>query len=199
VKTPICSIMSAVLALSIILTGCSGLSTVKSQSASDSAATLAKYQDALAKYNQIKPNMGYDDVAKIMGKPGELINTPDDSGHARPPNYYRWALDTDDHEIEVGFVDTYGGIRSRHFFFSIVYILPGTNARTTAAKFNQVKVGMTYDEVVSILGSPGLLWSSTLTSNSGEIFGWWPEGKPENSLSMMMDIGFRNSLVLTLP
>jgi hypothetical protein len=47
-KTPICSIMSAVLALSIILTGCSDLSTVKSQSASDSAATLAKYQDALA-------------------------------------------------------------------------------------------------------------------------------------------------------
>jgi hypothetical protein len=77
--------------------------------------------------------------------------------------------------------------------------LPGTNARTTAAKFNQVKAGMTYDEVVSILGSPGLLWSSTLTLNSGEIFGWWPEGKPENSLSMMMDIGFRNGLVLTLP
>jgi hypothetical protein len=77
--------------------------------------------------------------------------------------------------------------------------LPGTNARTTAAKFNQVKVGMTYDEVVSILASPGLLWSSTLTLNSGEILGWWPEGKPENSLSMMMDIGFRNGLVLTLP
>jgi hypothetical protein len=195
----ICYFISGVVALTLILTGCSGLSTVKSQSPSASAATLAKYEDALARYNQIKTDMGYAAVVKIMGKPGELINTPDDSGHSRPPNYYRWALDTDDHRIDVGFVDINGGIRSRLFSFGIAYILPGTNARTTAAKFNQVKVGMTYDKVVSILGSPGLLWSSSLISNSGsEIYGWWPEGKPENSLSLMMNIGFGNGLVLTI-
>jgi outer membrane protein assembly factor BamE (lipoprotein component of BamABCDE complex) len=179
--------ISVALVLTLVLTGCSLFSTGKFQSPADAAATLAKYQDALAKYNQIKPDMGYDDVVRMMGKAGELITGTDDSGHQRPPNYYRWVFDGDGRYLDVGFREIGGGFLNSRFVFYSLYILPGTMARTTAPKFDQIKVGMPYDQVVSILGSPGLLtqsilFNTTINKTRGEFYGWWPEEKPEYSL-----------------
>jgi hypothetical protein len=189
-KYPVRYFVSIALIFTLVLTSCNSLSTARLQSPSDSAAILAKYEDALAKYNRIKPNMGYDEVARIMGRPGELLTGTDDSGHSRPPNYYRWVIDPDSRNIDVLFAVTGGGILNSNFVFDFLYVLPGTTAKTTAAKFSQVKVGMTYDQVLSILGSPGLLTESSLFNTSiyttkAEFYGWWPENKPEYSLGVI--------------
>ncbi len=77
--------------------------------------------------------------------------------------------------------------------------MPKRNHRTTVSQFDQVMVGMTYDEVVSILGSPGMLFLSTEflhpAANRADSFVWWPEDKSDETVSHSLLVTFWDGVV----
>ena len=167
----------------------------------DPAVTLAKFEDVINRYNQITSDMTYDDVVKVMGIQGEEPSS-DGQSTEMPPNLAPgqfWNFYPDGFIVHVTLSN--GTVFIKGFSWSEETIMPKTNARTTIAKFDKVKVGITYEEVVSILGSPGVLKSSRIQyrsvgqSSKIEIFAWWPEDEPEDSPLHIMMISFWDRVV----
>jgi hypothetical protein len=166
----------------------------------DPALTLTKYEDVLTKYNQITADMTYAEVVRIMGISGE--EPPADILTALPtevdPAHFQYFY-PDGFIIHVTLSG--GTVFIKGFGWSPDTIMPRTNAQTTVAKYEQIKVGMTYEEVVAILGSPGVLRSSRIQYRSGgqgskiEIFAWWPEDEPEDSPLQIMMVSFWDGVV----
>jgi outer membrane protein assembly factor BamE (lipoprotein component of BamABCDE complex) len=169
----------------------------------DPGVTLAQYEEGINKYNQITSGMTYDNIVQIMGVPGEEP-TPAALSTGQPASpaagTFIWNFNPDGFMIHAVFIND-GTIFIKGFTWSSEAIMPKTNGRTTVAKYGQINVGMTYEEVVSILGSPGVLWSSRKLyrtvgqSPKEEIFAWWPEDKLEDPPLHIMVINFLDGMV----
>jgi hypothetical protein len=167
---------------------------------------LSAYNDYLAKYNAIKMDMDYDDVKAVMGREGIAMKDYVKSSPAATPshtlsvplNAYVWFHGEEiAGRIEVSVLFTPNGSRvlTKSFHGLYVDLLP-SGAFTTADKFKQISKGMTYDKVVTILGSNGFLISSSTTKVASTIvvntYAWWPEGTTDPI--KMMTIMFQNGI-----
>lgn len=82
--------ISVALVILLIISGCSNLLKDTSTPTKDLSSITAKYEEVVAKYRQIKTDMDYDEVEKIMGQPGELVSNKD---APEVPYYYDWRFD----------------------------------------------------------------------------------------------------------
>jgi hypothetical protein len=171
----------------------------------DPAVALAEYDAAVSRYNQITAGMTYDDIVQIMGSPGEEPQrTPVQSTGEVPPVPQLppgtvWSFDQDCCRISVSLLNHNRIISRKSFTWDGINGMPKRNHRTTVLQFDQVKVGMTYDEVVAILGSPGMLFLSIesfhLAASRAESYVWWPEGKSDATISHSLLVTFWDGVV----
>lgn len=124
-----------------------------SSSDSDSGAV------SIANYEKIKLDMSYDDVKGIMGSDGEETS----SSSAGKYEYKRYKWQNDNKTINVSFRNdkaqtvSYSGYPSAG---------APRDADLSMDKYNQIKNGQEYDKVKEIIGSDGMLISSSRTSTS---------------------------------
>ncbi len=171
----------------------------------DPAVALAEYDTAVSRYNQLKTGMSYADIALIMDDPGEepQISTPQSTGDIpsipQLPPGSSWLFKQGGCEIRVGLLRPNGTISIKSFTWDGINSMPKRDHRTTIAQFDQVAVGMTYDEVASILGSPGMLFWSTeffhLAAKRADTFAWWPEDKSDEMISHSLMVTFWDGVV----
>jgi hypothetical protein len=131
--------------------------------------TAAQQNEGASKFIGITIDMNYADMIKLIGRPGELqspptIETTPNPVPRLPGNSYRWNFDEDGRISLRAYLGTEDKIHNLNFISSYVTI-----SKTTASKYNRVKGGMTYDQVVSILGSPGTLKSAAKVRFPGPI------------------------------
>ncbi|URZ06000.1 hypothetical protein CLROS_013320 [Clostridium felsineum] len=112
------------------------------------------------KFLKIREGMNYNDVKAILGN-GEKIKVQ------KPVDWingYRW-LNADKSYIEVDFRNN---IISAKY---LSYIDTSMNAKVSQKDFNKLSIGMTYDDVVKILG-PGRLCTEHYGNNHGQAYSW---------------------------
>ena len=178
---------------------------VPASPATDPAVVLAEYDLAVSRYNQITEGMTYDDIVNIMGAAGVEPQLPTPQSTEEHPAVPRlppgtvWEFNQGECRIRVSFLGTSRTISHKTFTWDGINSMPKRNSRTTLTQFDQVMVGMTYDEVVSILGSPGMLFLSTeffhLAASRAETYVWWPEGKSDATISHSLLVTFWDGLV----
>ncbi|MGA9396989.1 MAG: hypothetical protein WBV22_01910 [Anaerolineaceae bacterium] len=171
----------------------------------DPAVALAEYDMTVSRYNQITEGMTYDDIVQVMGYPGEEPQlTPPASTDEHPavpqlPPGTVWEFDQGGCEIRVSLLGSNRTISIKSFSWDGINSMPKRNHRTTVTQFDQITVGMTYDEVVSILGSPGMLFWSTeffhLAGKRADTFAWWPEDKSDETISHSLLVTFYDGVV----
>lgn len=132
----------------------------------DSAETLAQYNSALEFYNQIEIGMSYEAalaLTDVKGESGEVQATTQaeygESGNVPLPPGYLWRFGENGGRVTYYFLtnpasDPTGG---KFFSWPMTGLTIRKDAITTQTKFDQVNVGMTYEEVAAILGSAGRL------------------------------------------
>lgn len=161
---------------------------------------MAHYEEFLLKFDQISDGMNPDQVLSVLNKIGNESDAPAVISTAQVPetsqlsnlSYHRYGLG-----ISASFVN--GIIFNKKFIWLSETSIPKGTARTTAAKFEQVTFGMTYEEVVALLGSPGVLWTSIQPYKGPDArvdgYVWWPQDEPENSSQHRMMIRIWGGLV----
>ena len=141
----------------------------------DTDAFLTRYNQAFDKYNQITADkMSYDQITEIMGEPGEQhVMT---NGSKLP--FYTWTIN--EFNISAGLFGTTGEEKKFSWDFDPNKIHMLINAVTSQEKINTIEIGMTYEQVASILGTPGLARVRAETyhlkqmgSPSGALYTWW--------------------------
>jgi outer membrane protein assembly factor BamE (lipoprotein component of BamABCDE complex) len=141
----------------------------------DNDAFLARYNQAFDKFNQITADkMSYDQLTEIMGEPGKQHAMTD--GSKLP--FYTWTIN--EFSIKAGLFDSIGEEKTFSWDFDPNKIQMLDNAVTTQEKLKTIEIGMTYEQVASILGTPGLARVRTETYNlkqmgspSGALYTWW--------------------------
>jgi len=170
---------------------------------------------ALAKYNQIALGMSREVVAQILGTQGEdIINSSENpTAKAMPEGtFLRYKVNG----FDIGATFNQGQLIIKRFSWDKYLDRPKTDALTTTEKYEQVKIGMTYAEVVDILGSPGLITMINDTPRRGlnlsgtgidikvdvsttdyktESYNWWPEEDENERLASGMLITFAQDAV----
>lgn len=184
------SILAVLLAAMISLgTGCSrksdsgkpsgrsdgGKAADKSADAAGDKAADAKADAAATKFDQVKPGMTIEQVTQIMGAPTHQIAGPD-------AVQYHWQKGSAN--FMVLFKDG-----------KVISTVSGSDRRADAAgkakDFGKIKVGMTRDEVVGILGHP------TTEGGSGDSAGktgvaHWVDDKTN------LTVGFKDGKVIVV-
>ncbi len=169
----------------------------------DPAVLRAKYDQALALYNQLEIGMSYDQAMELLGAPVEkkALGTPGPSDVPpvpQPPGYF-WQFNaennTKDGTIYYLF-DPKSGIGNKIFSWIAYDLAFSEGALSTSEKYNAVLLGMTYEQVKNIMGAPGRLvhheerllpsgplvgsfstgWHFPLKPTVTQSFFWWPEG-----------------------
>ena len=124
------------------------------------------------KFSQIEAGMTYDEVVALIGSDGEKMTdvaAGDMSGES-----YRWDSDSWGTAI-VTFVNGEVANKSQAGV--------DTDAATiTAEKYDQIEEGMSYDDVIGIIGGEGALLSkSEIEGMSAEIYAWYGEDGISNA------------------
>jgi hypothetical protein len=210
----IISILAIILILPLLLSGC-GLSNSTAQKAQEPVVTLEQYEDAFGKYCEINMDMSYNEVAKIIGSPGEIVATgesePASTSSITPapavPNLYIWRINIDGQlRISVAFNARNGGVSDKKFTCNLAFVAK-ENARTTDTEFQKVEKGMTYEQVVSILGSPGICSLGWETHSNTQIhyngihvyeYAWWSDTENKPSYGNGMNVRFKDGAVDSL-
>lgn len=152
------------LVIGLILAGLLSGCVVQNPPTKDSFESLAQYDKALDLFNRIEIGMSYDAaqaLTDVKGESGSIESTAQaDSGDTadvpQPPGYL-WKFGDDAGRVSYYFLtapasDPIGG---KFFSWSSTDLSIRKDALTTADKFDQVEVGMTYAEVAATLGTPG--------------------------------------------
>jgi outer membrane protein assembly factor BamE (lipoprotein component of BamABCDE complex) len=191
----------------IIVLVCFGLLTACLSAAptQDPAVALAEYDTAVSRYNQITEGMTYEDVVVVMGTAGveALSPTPQDTetfpAVTQLPPGAVWEFNQGGCRIRLSLLGSNRTISHKTLMWDGINSMPKRNNRTTVSQFDQVMVGMSYDEVVSILGSPGMLFLSTeffhLAAHRADSFVWWPENKSDATISHSLLVTFWDGVV----
>lgn len=115
-------------------------------------------------FNAIQSGMSYEGVAALMGSEGELVSESDAAGSSSQT--YQWEADGWG-VAQVTFMD--GKVVNK----TQIGVGGDSAAAVTAAQYDQVAEGMSYDEVVSIMGGEGQLVSDTgVAGVSMQIYTW---------------------------
>jgi outer membrane protein assembly factor BamE (lipoprotein component of BamABCDE complex) len=108
------------------------------------------------KFNQIQNGMTYEEVVAIIGADGEVISESGEKGTDLHTIMYEW-------KAEGGFGANanfmfQGGKLANKAQFGVV---ESSDVTVTLDEFNQVQNGMTYEEVVTVVGGEGNMLSET--------------------------------------
>jgi outer membrane protein assembly factor BamE (lipoprotein component of BamABCDE complex) len=190
----------------------------------DPEVLLADYDQTLSLYNQLQVGMTYDEAKALLGTPVSLETAEGQPPASNPVPQFpglTWEFFTDR-------PGTYG------LGGSIAYVVSGESgtgfklfhwersdqvysqdALSTPEKYETIQEGMTYDQVKSLMGSPGRLisaqeqllsgvpkievsglkitstdtWNSRLTAT----YAWWPESSSSFDKTFM--VNFTNGVV----
>jgi outer membrane protein assembly factor BamE (lipoprotein component of BamABCDE complex) len=169
------------------------------------AVSLDQYDQAVNRYNQITAGMTYEDIVQIMGVAGvePQLPTPQSTDEhlavpQLPPGTV-WEFDQGGCQIRMSLLGSNRAISHKTLIWEGINSMPKRNHRTSVALFDQVMLGMTYDEVVSILGSPGMLFLSTeffhLAASRADSFVWWPENRSDATIAHSLQVTFWDGVV----
>ena len=165
-------------------------SSKQEQSAPSSSSSQPQESKAAAddgkmnaeKFNSIKQGMSYDEVVEIVGSEGELLSTSTIAGIES--STYSW--ESDGWGI-ANIMFQNGQVVNK----TQVGVGDSSGAKATMDAFNQVENGMSYDQVVEIMGGPGELLSETeIAGMTMSIYTW--DG---NSLMSSCQITFQDGAV----
>jgi hypothetical protein len=162
-------LLAGILGAIALIAVCVFIATHSSNSASPfSSLTSSQQSEAVTKFKNLDINMKYADVVKVMGKPGELKAPPtSNSAHSTVPtlpgNTYVWNFDENGYiNIRIYFIPD--GTLQMVSFMSMYE--PASKVPTS--KFEQIKDGMLYPQVVHTLGATGVLSGGMLTRMPGK-------------------------------
>ena len=129
----------------------SGADDPKTSSSSPSDLTMEKF-------NRLENGMSYEDVVKILGAEG------DQTSETKTSSSYKWKGE----KFAAVYVTFRNGILSSKRQYKISN---GDESKIAAAdvskdKFENIKIGMSYAEIVKIIGSEGIESSSTTIGNT---------------------------------
>ena len=142
--------------------------TMKATPTQDPAVVLAKYNQALAYFNQIEIGMTYDQVGEIIGVPGVQSKdkpTPSNVTQSipavpRPPGY-TWNFDSKLTSIYYLYGESFKLVTGTKIFSADLFDLAfRVDAVSSDAQYKKVENGMTYDQVKAMMGSSGRLFRS---------------------------------------
>ncbi|MGG3888610.1 DUF3862 domain-containing protein [Metabacillus fastidiosus] len=107
------------------------------------------------KFNQIKNGMTYDEVKKIIGSEGTVMSETGDVGTDFHTVMYEW--ETDGLFSNANFTFQGGKLLNK----TQIGVNESSDVTVSLDEFNQIKNGMTYDEVVKIVGGEGNMLSES--------------------------------------
>ncbi|MCW5959710.1 MAG: DUF3862 domain-containing protein [Pyrinomonadaceae bacterium] len=116
---------------------------------------------SMEKYEEIKNGMSYDEVAKVLGSPGE--ETRSSTVGKIELKSYKWEGDKYQ-RVYVNFRDGKVNSKSQSGLSGSTVSKDG-DADITKAKYDQIKNDMSYEEVVKIIGSEGEQISNSKSGN----------------------------------
>ena len=117
------------------------------------------------KYNNIKTSMTYDEVVDIIGEEGTNISESEIAGIKTI--IYEWTSSEKWGNATITFQD--GKVVNKAQFG----VSSGDNVEITLEQYNSIETGMTYDDVVALLGGEGSLISDTeLAGSTSQIYMW---------------------------
>lgn len=128
---------------------------------------LKQLDTALEKYNAIKLGMTDAELVQVMGNPGEdpLADRTPKPGDPPAPEGFLKKFDEGYFETGVAFGNGKVIIKSFNWTSDAYFPIPAPSA--SVENYDQVEIGMTYDEVVALLGSSGLAWSIKNSARPG--------------------------------
>lgn len=134
----------------------------KTDSSGDSTSTSStgKGSITLDSFSKMKNGMTYEEVVKILGKEGEETSSSTIGKYELKS--YKWEGEKSA-RISASFRNN--ELRSKSQF-GLGSSSGSGDADLTKAKYEQIKIGMTYDEVKEIIGSPGEQTSTSTFGNS---------------------------------
>ncbi len=169
----------------------------------DPAVLRAKYDRALALFNQLEIGMSYDQAIELLGPPVEktAVGTagPSDVPPVPQPPGYFWQFNGEDNAKDgsISYLfDPKSGVGKKIFSWIAYDLAFSEGALSTSVKYDSVALGMTYEQVKNIMGTPGRLvrheeqilpsgplvgsfetgWHFPLKPRVTQAFFWWPEG-----------------------
>ena len=181
----------------------------------DPEKVMGNLNSALAKYDQLTLGMSREEVEQILGTQGEdVVNSSENPTAQTLPagTFLRYKVNG----FDIGATFNQGQLIIKRFSWDVYLDRPKKDALTTTEKYEQVKMGMTYAEVIEILGSPGLLSMVNDTPRRGldisgsgvninvevsttdyktESYNWWPEEDAKDRLASGMLITFAQNAV----
>lgn len=107
------------------------------------------------KFNKIKNGMTYDEVKGIIGSEGTVISESGDQGTEFHTVIYEWK--TDGLFSNANFTFQGGKLLNK----SQIGVTESSDVTVSLDEFNQIKNGMTYEEVVKIIGGEGNMLSES--------------------------------------
>lgn len=117
------------------------------------------------KYNSIDSGMTYDEVVALIGEDGTNISETEIGGVKT--SVYEWKSSESFGNATITFSD--GKVVNKAQFG----VASGDDVEITLDQFNAIETGMTYDEVVSVLGGEGsLLSESDIAGSNAQIYMW---------------------------
>jgi outer membrane protein assembly factor BamE (lipoprotein component of BamABCDE complex) len=171
--------------------------------AQDPAVLRAKYDHALALFHQLEIGMSYDQAIELLGPPVEktAVGTagPSDVPPVPQPSGYFWQFNGEDNNKDgtiYYLFEPKSGIGNKTFSWITFDLAFSEGALSTSAKYDSVVLGMTYEQVKNIMGTPGRLvrqeeqilpsgplvgsfktgWHFPLKPRVTQAFSWWPDG-----------------------
>nr|WP_304654723.1 DUF3862 domain-containing protein [Sporolactobacillus sp. STSJ-5] len=138
-------------------------STSTSTGASHSQKSSDRSSITKTEFNKIKDGMTYKEVATIVGSNGEVMSEAGEKGDPAHTVIYSWNGDKGwGANANVTFQNN-KVINKAQFGVD-----SGSSAKITMKKFDQVKNGMTYDQIKSIIGGDGAKDSESGTEGSAD-------------------------------
>ncbi len=117
------------------------------------------------KYDSIQNGMSYEEVKNIIGEDGENISESEVAGIKTV--MYQWSSSDGWGNATVTFQND-EVINKAQFGVS-----SGDDVEITLEQYNSIETGMSYDEVVSLLGGEGsLLSDSEISDNTSQVYQW---------------------------
>lgn len=139
----------------------------KSENVSSSNDNSTKESTGITeeKYDSIQNGMSYEEVKNIIGEDGENISESDVAGIKTV--MYQWTASDGWGNATVTFQDD-KVINKAQFGVS-----SGDDVEISLAQYNSIETGMSYDDVVNLLGGEGSLLSDTdISGSTSQVYQW---------------------------
>lgn len=139
----------------------------KSESTSSSNNNSAKESAGIneEKFDSIQNGMSYEEVKNIIGQDGENISESDVAGTKTV--MYQWTASDGWGNATVTFQDD-KVINKAQFGVS-----SGDDVEISLEQYNSIETGMSYDDVVNLLGGEGSLLSDTdISGSTAQVYQW---------------------------